>query len=83
MFENEKVFAYQLTEFSFNKNLISNRGPMVAELVAGEEVVYYDAVQKRSSTIETGKYIYINPGRTFYFKASEKETIMLVLFEIK
>lgn len=83
MFENEKVFAYQLTESSFNKNLISNRGPMVAELVAGEEVVYYDAVQKRSSTIKTGKYLYINPGSTFYFKASEKETIMLVLFEIK
>jgi hypothetical protein len=35
LFENEKVFAYRLVENSFATAIISNRGPMIAELVAG------------------------------------------------
>ncbi len=83
LYESERVFAYQLTDSSFNNKLISNRGPIVAELVAGEEVIYYDAIRKRSTHIKTGKYLYIKPGSTFYFNASGKEKMMLVLFEIK
>ena len=82
LYENERVFSYQLTDSSFNNKLISNRGPIVAELVAGEEVIYYDAIRKRSTNIKTGKYLYIEPGSSFYLTASGKKMI-LVLFEIK
>ncbi len=83
LFENERVFAYQLTDSSFNNKLISNRGPIVAELVAGEDVIYYDAIRKRSTNIKTGKYLYIEPGSSFYLTVDGKEKMILVLFEIK
>ncbi len=83
LFENERVFAYQLTDSSFNNKLISNRGPIVAELVAGEDVIYYDAIRKRSTNIKTGKYLYIEPGSSFYLTAGGKEKLILVIFEIK
>ena len=83
LYENERVFAYQLTDSSFNNKLISNRGPIVAELVAGEDVIYYDSIRKRSTNIKTGKYLYIEPGSSFYLTAGGKEKMMLVLFEIK
>lgn len=83
LFENEKVIAYRLTDSSFTTKLISNRGPIVAELVIGEEVIYYDAIRKRSSNIKTGKYLYIEPGTSFHFTAVGKQKMMLVLFEIK
>jgi hypothetical protein len=83
LFDNERTFAYRLTQSSFNNQIISNRGPMVAQLVSGDEVKYYDAGKKRSIPIKTGKYLYIKPGSSFYFSAKENEEINLVLFEIK
>ena len=83
LFNNEKAVAYKLTQSSFNNQVISNRGPMVAQLVSGDEVMYYDAKKKKSTSIKTGKYLYIKPGSSFYFSAKENETINLVLFEIK
>ena len=83
LFENEKVFAYRLTDSSFTTKLISNRGPIVAELVAGEEVLCYDVIQKKQKRIKTGKYLYIKPGSSFYLSAAAKEKTVLVLFEIK
>lgn len=83
LYENERVFAYQLTNSSFNNKLISNRGPMIAELVAGNEVIYYDIKNKKSTKIKTGKYLYIKPGAAFYFSITGMEEINLVLFEIK
>ena len=82
LFENEKAFAYRLSSSSFNNQLISGRGPMVAELVSGDEVMYYDTKKKKSTKIKTGKYLYINPGSSFYF-STKNEAINLVLFEIK
>ncbi len=83
LFENEKIIAYRLSDSSFTNKLISNRGPIVAELVAGEDVIYYDAIRKSSTNIQTGKYLYIEPGSSFSLTASGKEKILLVLFEIK
>ena len=83
LFENEKVFAYRLSSSSFNKQIISGRGPIVAELVAGDEVIYHDTMNKKSTKIKTGKYLYIKPGSAFYFSATGNEKINLVLFEIK
>ena len=56
---------------------------MLAELVAGDEVICYDTKKKRSTTIKTGKYLYIKPGSSFYFTTKENEKNNLVLFEIK
>ena len=83
LFDNEKAIAYRLSGTSFNSQLINGRGPMVAELVAGDEVICYNTKNKKSTTIKTGKYLYIKPGSTFYFSAKENEKNNLVLFEIK
>ena len=83
LFDNEKAIAYRLSGTTFNNQLITDRGPMVAELVAGDEVICYDTKKKRSTTIKTGKYLYIKPGSSFYFTAKENEKNNLVLFEIK
>jgi quercetin dioxygenase-like cupin family protein len=83
LFNNEKAVAYKLTQSSFNNQVISHRGPIAAQLVSGAEVMYYDARKKKSTSIKTGKYLYIKPGSSFYFLAKENEKINLVLFEIK
>ena len=83
IFNNEKAIAYNLTESSFDKKIISNRRPMIAELVQGQEVIYYDVSKKKSTSIFTGKYLYIKPNSSFYFTAKENENINMVLFEIK
>ena len=83
LFNNERVVAFRLTQSSFINQVINNRGPMVAQLVSGDEVMYYDAKKKKSTSIKTGKYLYINPGNSFYFSAKENEEINMVLFEIK
>jgi len=83
LFDNEKAIAYRLSRTSFNSQLINGRGPIVAELVAGNEVICYDTINKKSTTIRTGKYLYLKPGSSFYFSAKENEKNNLVLFEIK
>ena len=83
LFDNEKAVAYKLTQSSFNNQVISHRGPIMAQLVSGNEVMYYDAKKKKSTSIKTGKYLYVKPGSSFYFSAKENEEINLVLFEIK
>lgn len=83
LFENEKAVAYRLSHSSFSNQIISGRGPIIAELVAGDEVICHDAVNKRSATIKNGRYFYIEPGNSFYFSAKENKEINLVLFEIK
>lgn len=83
LFENDKAFAYRLSRSSFNKQIITGRGPMIAELVAGKEVIYYDVKNKKSTKIKTGECLYIKPGAAFYFSAIGMEEINLVLFEIK
>jgi len=82
LYENEKVFAYQLTDSSFKDYLISKRGPMIAEVVTGE-IRVLNETNNRSTSINAGKYLYIEPGRTFYLRAAGSEKVLLVLFEIK
>ena len=65
LFDNEKVLAYRLSGASFNKQMITSRGPMVAQLVTGNEVIYYDLKNKKSIKIKTGKWLYIKPGAAF------------------
>ncbi len=83
LFENERVVAYKLTNSSFNKQIIKDRGPMIAELVSGEGVILNNAKGKELFKIKNGKYLYIKPGTSFYFSVLGKEEINMVLFEIK
>ncbi len=83
LFDNEKAIAYKLTQSSLDKTIISNRRPMIAELVEGQEVIFYDVLKKKMSKILTGKHLYINPKSSFYFSAKENAIINMVLFEIK
>ena len=83
LFDNEKAIAYRLSGTTFNSQLITGRGPMVAELVAGDEVVCYNTQHKKSTSIKPGKYLYLEPGSSFYFSAKENVKNNLVLFEIK
>ncbi len=83
IFENEKAIAYKLTQSSLDKKIISNRRPMLAELVEGRQVIYYNVATKKTTTIATGKYLYIKPMSSFYFTAIENQNINMVLFEIK
>ena len=83
LFDNEKAIAYRLSGISFNKKLITDRGPMVAELVAGDEVICYNTKKKTSTKIKNGKYLYLEPGSSFYFSSQKNQKNNLVLFEIK
>ena len=55
LFDNEKAIAYRFSGTTFNNQLINSRGPMIAELVAGDEVICYDTGNNRSTKIEKGK----------------------------
>jgi quercetin dioxygenase-like cupin family protein len=83
LFENEKVFAYRLTKNNFTTDAISNRGPMIAELVAGDMVYYFDIVTQQEKEIKAGGYLYIEPGASFSFSFKGNEKPNMVLFEIK
>lgn len=83
LFENEKVFAYRLTAAAFNKQIINGRGPMIAQLVAGNEVKLHNKKGKGLLTLKAGKYLYIKPGTAFYFSAMADAAINMVLIEIK
>lgn len=82
LFENENVFAYRLTT-GFNNQSIKSRGPMIAQLVAGNGVAIRNKKGKELSQLKAGKYLYIKPGTAFYFSATGDEKINMVLFEIK
>lgn len=82
LYDNERVFAYQLTDSSLNDKMMSNRGPLIAEVVTGE-VKYSDTIKGKSIVIKAGKYLYIEPGSSFYLTAVGNKKLILVLFEIK
>lgn len=83
LFENEKAIAYRLSNASLTGQFISGRGPMVAELVAGDDITCHDMVTKTTTIIKPGKYLYIEPGSSFYFSATGNKEINMLLFEIK
>jgi mannose-6-phosphate isomerase-like protein (cupin superfamily) len=54
---------------------------MVAELVEGDEVTFYEKYSNRSKKLKPGDYLYIPPKASFYFSSNGK--VNMVLFEIK
>lgn len=83
LFDAEKAFAYRLTDSSIGKKIIGNRGPIIAGLVAGDDIILHDKTHNKTITIKAGKETYIPPGISFYLSATGKKEINLVLFEIK
>lgn len=83
LIDNEKAFAYQLNDSGIRNQTISNRGPMVAVLVAGEAVSFHNTKTNQTLELKTGGYLYIEPGASFYFSFNNKERLNMVLFEIK
>lgn len=83
LFDSDRAIAYRLTDSSINKQIISNRGPMIAGLVAGDEIILHDTNHHRSISINAGKETYIPPGISFYLTKTSKKAINLVLFELK
>ena len=80
-FNEEKAIAYRIT--AINKQIIDNRGPMVAGLVTGDDIILHNTKDNTSITIKAGTETYIEPGISFYLSATGKKEINLVLFEIK
>ncbi|MFI5161665.1 MAG: hypothetical protein ACHQHN_10335 [Sphingobacteriales bacterium] len=84
LFNEEKAIAYRVTDSTINRKVtISNRGPMIAGLVSGNDIILHDVTHHKIITIKTGKETYIEPGILFYLSATSKKPINLVLFEIK
>ena len=83
LFNSDKAIAYRLTDSSINKQIISNRGPMVAGLVAGDDIILHDTKNHKLINIRAGKETYIEPDIAFYLTTTSKKEINLVLFEIK
>jgi hypothetical protein len=83
LFDAEKAFAYRLTDSSINKKIISDRGPMIAGLVAGDDVILHDTTHNKTIRIKNGRETYIEPGISFYLTPTSKKEINLVLFELK
>jgi len=81
LFDEPKAIAYRLT--SVSKQIIDNRGPMVAGLVTGDDIILHDTKNNRTVTIKAGTETYIEPRTPFYLSATGKKEINLVLFELK
>jgi hypothetical protein len=84
LFNEEKAFAYRLTDATISENaIISNRGPMIAGVVAGDDIILHDKTHNKTLTLKSGKETYIEPGISFYLTPTSKKEINLVLFELK
>jgi hypothetical protein len=83
LFDTERAFAYRLTDSSINNQTVSSRGPMIAGLVAGDDILLHDTKNHKTIHIKAGKETYIAPGTSFYLSTTGKKEINLILFEIK
>jgi len=83
LFENERVTAYRLTRKYYATGIVKDRGPIVAELVSGDQVYYTNTKTNQKIEIRAGEYLYLDPGSSFYFSFKGNKPVDLVLFEIK
>ena len=83
LFENEKIFAYGISNLSIDKKVISKRGPIIVQLVEGEQIMIHDKKTKVTKTIRKGEHLYVKPESSFYFDVQVDRKINLVLIEIR
>jgi quercetin dioxygenase-like cupin family protein len=77
---NDKACAYGLDNAAMQKK-ITDHGPLIAEMVAGSPVTFHGL--KTTQTLKAGQHLYIAPGTAFYFSATGKNAVKIILFEIK
>ena len=80
--DNEKAIAYRLTMQDM-QIATKSRGPMIAQLVSGNDVVYNNLKTKEYMTISPGQFVYIDAGTSFNFSSDAIGEIDLVIFEVK
>jgi hypothetical protein len=79
---NERAFAYRITEPG-NKQVISGRGPIIATLVEGDDILFQEEGNKKTASLKAGNILYFKPGSTFYFTPTTSRKFNMVLIEIK
>jgi hypothetical protein len=82
LFENEVSYAYQLTNSNIDGKAIQSRGPLIAELITGDKVIFTNTTTTQSKEIRTGQYLYIEPRTSFHLSAGTGN-IKMIVFEIK
>lgn len=80
--DNEKASAYALDNSSL-KQKITQHGPLIAEVVAGDGIIFHAVNTSQKQQLKAGQYLYIAPDTAFYFSSPTKGEINMVLFEIK
>ena len=82
LLDNDKAFAYRITEPG-SKGMVSGRGPIIATLVDGGDLVFNEDGEKQTMTLKPGNFLYFKPGSSFHFTSTANGKFNLVLFEIK
>lgn len=83
LFENEKSLAYQLLNQDFEKKTVKTSCPLVAELVAGERLIFHFTKTNLIKELKVGEYLYIEPETSFYYTSESTSAMNLIFFEIK
>ena len=83
VFENEKSFAYRLKNEDLKGDTVKSHGPLIVELVAGDNVVINYLMKNQSTQLKAGKFLYIEPDIPFNISTNGPSKITLIIFEIK
>lgn len=83
LFENEKVYAYSITNASQLSNTIVGRGPIIAELISGSSLTFLSEMTGETDEIFPGQFKYVEPNAFFKFTSKGEGEINMVLFELK
>lgn len=82
LYDNEMVAAYHADATVLNDEQITQRGPMIIQLVEGQ-LNYNNIPTNEKRTMKAGDYQYIQPGTLFSLKPVAHSTINLIIFELK
>ncbi len=83
LFENEKAIAYRLGSADLTGEIIQGRGPLLAQLIAGEGVLFHDVPSDERKQLKQGEFVFIRPGSHFSFASVGTGKTDLVVFEIR
>lgn len=83
LLQNDKALVYELSNESIEQKITAGHGPLIAELISGEGIRFHDIKSMKSREIKAGQYVYIEPGKPFYFSKVNNKAIKMLLLEIK
>lgn len=83
LFENDRAYAYQISDLSQVDKTIMGRGPVIAELISGGPLVFYNELVNETDNIKAGQFKYIEPNAWFHFTSENKDNLNLVMLELK